>query len=227
MSKPIDDAGTPAVTEGSEALSNFKSEMDRKLANQSEGLENINLKLEALANGIAAANAPKAEPINEDLLYSDPAKYRAQIKEETLAQMRKENEAAAAVQNQRNQSAQAIISAFPEMSDPNNAMHKKVMEAYNSLPPTEQSNVANWTGISYRIAAEMGIKPASQRDEGEGYVMAGSGSRGSQKVTESGGIDDNMLTLAQLLDPKKDVNSPEYKARLEKATKRSFKNYHN
>lgn len=167
----------------SDPVKNLKSEFDRKLGNQEQKLsqleENSKKVLDQLNNLAISyqqqqeAAKPKAATTDdeglEDLMYSDPKKYNDIITQRAIAEAEKRMEQKIAQQQQaqvkQNETINALVKEYPELSNPNAELTMKAIEFYNNLPEAEKSSSLSYKVAVRDAAVELGIKPFSKRNQ--------------------------------------------------------------
>lgn len=207
---------------------NLKAEMDRKFGNINDQLAQI---AESLSSAQQQRQAPEPTPQVDDLeqlSYSDPKRYAEVIKNQTLQEVRAEQQRLQQQQEQQNQVISRIYNDFPEVNTPGTKLYDKVQEMVQKLPQDQRSNPANWESLVYRAALETGIKPRylrkSSEDAADDFVM--SGSRGSSSIKESrkkDELDPKTLEFARLMGMP--VDKKDYVEKLKKYSKRDFRRY--
>ena len=206
---------------------NLKAEMDRKFGNINDQLSKIAESLTSAQQARQPEPTPPADDL-EQLAYSDPRRYAEVIKQQTLQEVRADQQRLQQQQEAQNQVISRIYSDFPEVNTPGHKLYDKVQEMVKALPEEQRANPASWESLVYRAALETGVKPRALRknddSEADDFVM--SGSRGSSSIKQprkKEDVDPRTLEFARLMGMP--VDKPEYMDRLKKYSKRDFSRY--
>lgn len=156
-------------------MDNFKAEMNRKMGNTETQLDQLKKMNEQLVQELQInnqaqqqrASAQYQEPTKSlnDLWYEDPQKAVEMIQIQTEQRVMERVEASQARQNKQNVVIGNLMSEYPELSDANHELTKKVSELYELLPAEEKNSPLAYKIAARDAAAELGILPKSKRKE--------------------------------------------------------------
>lgn len=197
-------SGNPTTTP--DPLNNFKSEVDRKISalqdpikQLAESQKVLMAQLEAMQKSSAPAAKEEVTEDIDDLWYSKPAAAAAKIKEQTKAELRREFEAQNAETTKRNNVLTQLVQEYPELSSNNSDLTKKAIEIYNALPQEEQVRPMSYRLAVKEAAAELGVKPASKREDSDYYSVGASGGTAPASRKRDDELDPNTEAFAKLM----------------------------
>jgi hypothetical protein len=219
----------------SNEFDNLKSEMNRKvdnIANKLEENKQFNKQVLDQINALAESKqkpppAPKPEENWADLMIDDPARAVKMIGDEAVrkatAEMDKRDENRAAFQNRQASVLTKIAQDFPETGDANHPLTKRAVELHSELSPQEQADPVSYRTAVLEAASELGILKKSKRKQSDtdDFVLNGDGGPRRRKTEDE--VSDNMLGFAQAmgLNP----NDSKLKDRLKKHSGRNWAKY--
>ena len=176
---------------------------------------------------MSAPPAPAKKPVASDdldsLMYSDNARYRAIIQEQTeeriFQKLNQQNE----IQGRTQSVISELAAEYPELSDRDNALTIKSVEILNSLPQHERATTTAYRYAVKQAAEELAVKPRSKRGDdefmGPSYNAYGGQQRRREKSEKQTIAEISPLAEAMGLD----MNDPAVAKRIAERTKRSFK----
>jgi hypothetical protein len=188
---PVDE---PKQDDGQDPIKQLKGEFSRKHREQSELLNQILTTQAQLQEAWTKMAAPKqasthVEDANlDELLYSDPKKYAAiikqQAKEEAVAAVRQENSTQSGV----NQAIAQLAAEYPELSDNESALTKASVEILKGASEAEKMNPKTYEYAVLKAAQSLEVQPKSKRKQVEDDFVAPSYSspqaRSKKRTTE-------------------------------------------
>lgn len=218
---PTDGTGTPAAAP--DPYKNLKAEMDRKITSQEQSIAKLLESQQQLMAQLQKQSAPAVKDESEelnDLWYSKPEVAANKIKEKAKAEIREELAQQNAATNQRNSVLSQLITDYPELNNQSSDLTKKAVEYYNALPEDEKSRPMAYRLAVKEAAADLGVKPASKREDyNDAYVTGSSGgSTGGTKRQRDDEIDANTAALAKIMGV--DVNKVKDRAKSRKSWNR-------
>jgi len=224
-----EDTKTPEATavQGDE-IKNLKSEIDRKMGNQSDQFKQLleaNRALATQVQQLAEYSKPKPKPVAEqnqaleDLIYDNPAKAVEIMEQRVEARVAEKEKKKEAVQFENQQVINKIVLDYPEVNDASHGLTKRAAEIIQTYPEHRRSDANVWRTSVLEAASEQGVKPMSRRDNDDSFsVGGGSSSEGkSKKRKKDDEIDPRTLAFAEAIG--QDVKDPKYIEKLEKIIK--------
>lgn len=224
-----EDTKTPEATAvQDDSMKNLKSEMDRKMGNQSDQLKQLleaNKTLAQQVQQLAEYSKPKPKPIAEenkaleDLIYENPAKAIEIMEQRVEARVAEKEKKKDAIQAENQVVVNKIILDYPEINDAANPLTKRAADIVQTYPEHRRNDATVWRTSVLEAAAEQGVKPMSKRDNDDSFsVSGGSSSEGkSKKRKKDDDIDPRTLAFAEAIG--RDVTDPKYIEKLEKIIK--------
>ena len=210
---------------------NFKAEMGRKFDNTKTELvalkqqnQQVLTALEALATSSAPKKPVVSDEDNEDLMYSDPAKYRKQLKEEILTEAKQDFDTKTATSQTYQTTVYELVNEFPELNLADSEMYKSTMKILDSYPEPQRTDPATMKAASYQAAAALSWQPRSQRKGGsddDSFSLSASAG-GSKSKSRSPSMGPEVVAIASLFGL--DTEDKKVMESLEKHTKRDVWN---
>jgi len=191
---------------GAPDVQNLKAEFSRKMEKTSAdvaALKQSNEQVIAALEAFAAKSSPPApaadDSDDEDLLYSDPSKYKAKLKAEVLQEVNQVQQSREASQQVFQQTVAELVSDFPELNRTDTEMYKKTMEVLQQYPQDQRNSPAVMRAASYQAAVDIGLPPSSKRaaqdDDSFSLSAVGGNPRSGKKSSE---VDEKTKTIAGL-----------------------------
>lgn len=198
--------GEVLEVEAPSEVQQLKSEMSRKMQNQTQSMSDLNSKLEALLQGMQKANAPAAESMR-DALLDDPERAARMIEDRAVAK------ATAIVSNQTRQQQAAqnavleIQGKYSEFTQEGSEAGLLAIEKAAKLPDHLKGTPEGVRLAMMEAAMELGLsagKKSAPRNEGDSFSSPGQRSSSSappRKSDPAKDIDKKTLDFAMLMDP--------------------------
>jgi hypothetical protein len=157
--------------DGQDPIKQLKGEFNRKLGKNEELLNQLLTTQAQLQEALTRMAAPKAAPAADDnvnldeLLYSDPKKYAAiikeQAKEEAVAAVRQENSTQSGV----NSVIAALAAEYPELSDQESPLTKASVEILKGASDADKKNPRTYEYAVLKAAQALEMQPKSKRKQ--------------------------------------------------------------
>ena len=203
-------------------IKQVKSEMDRKFNNQNEYLKSVSEQLKTLTESIAAAQATKNQPKEEEVdPMLEPEKFKNKVVNEAVGLATK----AVSEMNTKQQATQQVIASiageYPEFSKPNSEATTLALSKFQSLPKSLQGTPEGAKLVLYEVAQELGLEKASRRRSNiseDDDAASGGGSAPTNRSRSKGKTDLSPKTLAFAEQLGMDTSDPEVVKRLTKSS---------
>lgn len=198
------DVRDPSAQDGGEdPIKQIKGEMNRKLEKTEAAIQKLTEQNAALLAAIQAAQQPAKPKTQEpekklsDIMYEDPERYAAIIREDATREATK----AVTEQMTRNQEVQATVAAlaadYPELADSESELVKSTLKILEGLPANERNSTTSYKYAVREAAHRLDVKPRTKRDSSEDFMAPG-GSAPSRRKSRSD---------AQVIESSKDMAS--------------------
>jgi hypothetical protein len=212
----------PEVEQPNE-VQQLKSEMSRKMQNQTQSMADLNVKLEALLQGMQKANAAPPESMR-DALLDDPERAARMIEDRAVAK------ATAIVSNQTRQQQAAqnavleIQGKYSEFTQEGSEAGLLAIEKAAKLPDHLKGTPEGVRLAMMEAAMELGLsagKKATPRTEADSFSASSqrTSSQQNRKADPAKDIDKRTLDFALLMDPTI-ANDPKRMEALKSASQR-------
>ena len=187
---------------------NLKAEFSRKmdkttadLASLKQSNQQVIAALEAFAVKSKSTPEKVDDSEDEDLMYSNPAKYKAKLKNEILGEVNKVQDNREATQQAFQKTVSDLVSIFPELNRTDTDMYKKTMEVLNKYPQEQRNDPAVMKAASYQAASEINLIPTSKRepskDDDDSFSLSAiSGNKDRKRKLEK--VDEEVKVIASL-----------------------------
>lgn len=212
--------------EGSEAVVEQK---DDGIKSVKAELEAQNQKMEAILSHLQTFKQPeKEQPAKNSKApdpLEDPEAFAAYVAEKATHVATKKSDTQTAI----NMTVAKIQREFPEFQDDNSEETKAVLAEYGRLPAHLKNTAEGAELAMNRVIANRGLQPLTKRQkserEKEEFSLSGSGNGNQRRPnkTEKTEVDPMTLEWSKLLG--RNTDDPEYKKRIEQASKRDYKRY--
>lgn len=192
-------------------------------------IQNVKAEFNRKFDSVKTPPAPKpaSEPKKalEELIYDDPAAAVDEITNSVTAKVTERFNQGA----RKQQTAQRLISEFPEIQDESHALTKKADEIYRSLPQDEQDHPMAYKTAVSEAALELGIAPKSKRkpvvEDDDSFVAprGGSGEPRGKSRRKEGELPEETVEIAALMGV--DLSDAKTLERVKKNAKRGYGEY--
>jgi hypothetical protein len=212
---------------------NFDEKLQALEQKHQSSLEEVKRQNQELMNAVKqlsefqtqSAPAPKAESDESlsDLLYSDPQAYTQKIIEQTRQSVSQEIQQVRDQEARKEQVLTQLTRDFPELADQNADLTKEAIKIYGQLPDNLKNNPdgAGFDSAVYRAAAQLGVKPISQRASNDDFTISGKGAAG--KKSKPGKVSRETLEVARKMGLNPD--DPKLVKSLEQRAQRNFRSW--
>jgi len=173
-------------------VGNLKSEMNRKLDNYGQQLASFQEENKKTLENLIQQLQPKKKESQPselgDLIYEDPNKAMQTMREQIRAELKREAEEDKAkmveFESYKQDILTEIVQDYPEVSNMAHPLTKKTVELHQKMPKNRQADPLSYKMAVLQAAAEMSIKPASQRSEDyeDDFTLGGSSKRESRAI---------------------------------------------
>lgn len=192
-------------------------DLNAKFLELTEMLKQTNEKFESSIQAIQTATfQPKQAQMEQEFedLY-DPNVILKKTEQVVNQALNKEREL--------NSTIYQMTQEYPEISsDPK--IRQAVFNAYSRLPKELQGTALGYKTAALEVIAENGLLPKSKRTSVDSDISMSNRNRGpSSRPNKKSGITDEMLEVAYYMG--RDIQDKEYLKRLEKATKRNYRQW--
>lgn len=205
---------------------NLKTEVTRKLENQSAMLAEQNKRLEAILATVQERMAPKApeapsKPL-KDLVFEDADQFASVIE-------RRAGEIASRVVEQKVQLSQAtqsavseVLNVYPEFGQPGSEAASLALQKSAQLPKHLQGTPEGIKMVMFETASELGLVPAKARKAAapaaDDFALGGSTQPRQPKKSPTDGVAPETIEFAKLMGI--DVSDPKRLEGLKAASQR-------
>jgi len=223
----------PQDSSAQDPIQNLKGEFNRKIGGMSDQISALTnttkellSKLEGLSKPAPQA-AASADVDDSTLLFERPKEFINKLREEVKQTVTQSIGSFADQATQSNQTLSALYDQYPELSNPNSELTKKVVENLSQMSKEDQRNPKMLKVAALEAAADLGVQPKRKRaaEEVSSDVSFGA-TRGMYTGEDTmpkslRQAENSMMELAERMGV--DVNNKDVKARLAGRLKRMAK----